>query len=95
MVYRAASKRSVDEDCQEGGRTYNVFDIFRKSEAQDCQHALEGVLMVIDPIHCIQPKAEHRVAGTHTSQRDPVYLGSANIQGSVLVRAMMQVARDA
>lgn len=38
---------------------------------------------------------KHRVASTHTSQRGPVCLGSANIQGLVLVRAMMQVARDA
>jgi len=45
--------------------------------------------------NCVQLKVWHSVASTHTSQRGPVCLGSANIQGSVLVRVMMQVARDA
>jgi hypothetical protein len=75
--------------------TYEVFDIFRKSKTQNCQHALEGILMVVDPMHCIQLKVKNGVAITHTPQRGPVCLGSANIRGLVLVRAMMQVARDA
>jgi hypothetical protein len=75
--------------------TYQVFDILRKGKTENCQHALEGILMVVDPIHCIQLKVQHRMASTRTSQRGPVCLGSANIQGLVLVRAMMQAARDA
>ena len=48
--------RWMNEDCQGVKVTYKVFDIFRKGKTQNCQHALEGILMVVDPIRCIQLK---------------------------------------
>ena len=75
--------------------TYKVFDIFRKRKTQSCQHTFEGILMVVDPILHSTKGREQRVASTHTLQRGPVCLANASIQGLVLVRATMQVARDA
>ncbi len=74
--------------------TYNVSDIFRKSKTKNCQHALEGILMVVDPMHVFN--LQYSIgASTHTRQIGRVCLGNANIRGLATVRAMMQVARDA
>jgi hypothetical protein len=39
--------------------TYDVSDVFREGKTQNCQHALEGVVMVIDAVHVLQPTVQH------------------------------------
>lgn len=39
--------------------TYDVSDIFRKRKTQNCQHALEGVVMVINAVHGLQLTRQH------------------------------------
>ncbi len=73
------------------GVTYNVSDVFRKCKTQNGEHALEGVLVLIDAIALRRDPSNTTVrwhgteqgTATRTRQKGPVCLGNANIRGLV------------